>query len=143
MKSKEKCPGEVVCTTDTLQGECARLGRTLEQHCHPQSCKFYYTKRGTTPILFQGLQDAVFVCRARQKAQLGFDGYALPFWAEKAYLIGNAILTQVENEYDDDDDDDSLTSKGIKKGDSGTFALIDKHLAEQGLRIREAQDWND
>lgn len=83
--------------------------------------------------------DAVFVCRARQKAGLDLANYPLPHWAEKAYLVGNSVFTQAENESNEDEDDAGNTQayRIQGAGDSGTFALIHEHLRETGERIRD------
>lgn len=118
-----------------IEGECARKGKTLDEWCKPDGCALYFTKKGVTPVEFQGLMDAAFVCRARQKAGLDLTRYPMPFWAEKAYLLANGIFSQVENEYDDDDD--VVGRPKFTKGDSGVFALINEHLAENGERIKD------
>lgn len=45
-----RCPGEEVCTTDTVKGVIARLsGETLETYCNKVRCIFFPTKPGNTP----------------------------------------------------------------------------------------------
>ena len=94
----------------------------------------YWTKKGSTPIQYRGLMDAVFVCRARQNAGLDLKDYPIPFWAEKAYLVGAAVYNLVENSSLDEDDGSEWQVTG--KGDSGAFALINEHMREmKGKRI--------
>ncbi len=135
LKTKEKCPGEDVCTTDRMLGHCASLGRTLEQECRPDRCTLFYTKKGSTPSEFQGLLEALAVCRARQKAGLDLINYPLPYWAEKVYLLGNGVYSQVQAELDEGQGEDGGEGEFISfdpnaKGDSDAFKLIREDFDE-------------
>ena len=60
----------------------------------------------------------------------------MPYWAEKAYLVGNAVFSRVEAEVNDGGEDDESKPAGASpfrftgKGDSDAFKLIHEHLAE-------------
>ena len=135
MKVNEKCPGEEVCVEDKIQGECGKRGTTLEEHCHSDmvhgGCKLWYTKRGTTPVKFRGLCDAVFVCRARQKSGLDLTNYPMPYWAEKAHIIGTSVYTQVENSGNEQEDDGWMV---LGAGDTDAFKLINQHMREMNAK---------
>lgn len=83
------------------------------------------------------------VCRARHKGGLDLKDLPLPFWAEKAYIVGVVVYTQVENSYEPDEKDDDGTNFGrIRgKGDSGTFSLIHEALIESNQRLKEEEDY--
>lgn len=122
-----------------MRGPCAKLGRTLDQHCNKESCKLYWTKKGTTPTELKGFAEATFVLRARQKAGYSPADVKYPYWAERAHIVGNSVFTQIENEFDEDDESGSnKTDFSIKgEGDSGAFALIHRELAASGKRLKE------
>jgi hypothetical protein len=130
--------GEDACVNDRYIGECARNGKTLANHCHPDmerdGCRFYWTKEGVTPLEFQGFMQAVAVCRARQKAGLDLTRYELPYWAEKAYLIGTGVYTIAEAELNDDTENEGTDYEVKGSGDSGAFKLINQHMQELRLR---------
>lgn len=123
-------------------GQCASRGKTLEEYCNskPNGCQLYYTKPNTVPKQFKGFQDAVFVCRARQNGNLE-PIKDLPFWAEKAFLIGVGVLAQVQNELNAGDEDDKSAAFGMTgEGDSGAFSAIFKHLQESREQENEETD---
>lgn len=126
-----------------MNGECARRGVTLDQHCHSDTsgggCRLYWTKQGTSPAEFRGFIEAAAVCRARQKAALSLADYPLPYWAEKAYLIACAVYATIEGEMQDDmDGEDTKTDFAVTgEGDSGAFSLIHQHMSELRLRRTE------
>lgn len=91
-------------------------------------CRLFFTKKGSTPFEFRGLLDAVFVCRARQKAGLTLEGFPLPYWAERAYLVGNGVYAQVEQENIEEDEEDTTDFGITSPGDSGAFSLIYEEL---------------
>ena len=94
-------------------------------------CKLYHTKKGSTPFEFRGLLDAVFVCRARHKAGLPLAGFPLPYWAERAYLVGNGVYAQVEQESYEEDEEESTDFGITSPGDSGAFGLIYQELQQR------------
>lgn len=85
--------------------------------------------------------DALFLWRARREAKLKMMEDAMPFWAEKAYLVGNAVLARVEAEEADTGEDGASPQESafqIKgEGDSGAFKHIYEHMKALGVKKRE------
>jgi hypothetical protein len=87
----------------------------------------YFTKKGTTPLEFRALLDAVFVCRARHNAGLPLPD--LPFWGEKAYLVGTGVFAQAEAEYNENTGGEKESSY-IGSNDSDAFKLIREQFGD-------------
>jgi hypothetical protein len=150
LKTGEECPGEYICTKDTIRGRCVEgTDRTLENYCHDREggCELYFTKAGSTPLKFRGCLNAASVWRARQKGGLSMQEDLMPFWAEKAYLIGLHVFAQVENELNEE----AMESDGKPKsefqitspGDSGAFADIFAYLQQKQAQASKVEDEDD
>lgn len=134
LKATEKCPGEKVCTSDRINGPCARMGRSLDEFCRPveSGCKLYWTKDGVIPLEYRGMMQAVSILRAKEKAGLEKHEHLFPYWAIRTYLLANQIFMQIEMEQTESDDDQPAGNAFAitGKGDSGAFKDIFEYMQE-------------
>lgn len=97
----------------------------------------YFTKAGITPIEFRGMMQAVFILRAKRNGKLKLHEELFPHWAEQAYMLGNAVFNQVEQEEMESVGGEGESDFALKgKGDSGAFSAIFDYMQESDARSK-------
>lgn len=146
LKPKERCPGEIICTADPVNGVISRMaGETLETYCKPARCPLYYTKAGTTPLEYNGCFEAAMTMREARLGELYEEmrhyEQTFPFWAIAAYKAAERAFRTVENEYaaktDEDGDDGDFTAGG----DTDVFANLEAKMLEAKTKAEAADDF--
>jgi hypothetical protein len=151
LKPKERCPGEVICTDDPINGVISRMnGETLETYCKPERCRFYWTKEGTTPPEYAGMFEAAMMLREARLGELrqGFNYYerTLPGWAIEAYKAAERAFRTAENEInaettEEREERENGGRKFADGGDSDAFAQIEAQIAAAREASETRDDW--
>jgi len=150
LKPKERCPGEILCQTDPLDGVLSKMpSETLETYCKPGRCKFYWTKEGTTPLEYNGMFEAAMILRESRlgelRSQFGYYERTLPGWAIEAYKAAERAFRVAENEISAETPEEREAGENGRSftdgGDSDAFAGLERRIREAREAAEEKPDW--
>lgn len=150
LKPKERCPGEIICTSDPINGVISRMvNETLETYCLADRCKFYWTKEGTIPLKFMGLFEAAMLMREARLGELkrlfAYYEHNFPAWAIEAYKAAERAFRVAENEIGAESPEEREGGGTGKKftdgGDSDAFAVLENQIREADALSKDPDEW--
>lgn len=112
--------------------------------CSPESCKFYYLRRDSTPIEFEGLFEAAMLFRESRLNELTDElnhlWATVPFWAVAAYKAAERAFRIVESETAGKDPSKTNNDLTITRTGSTAFADIEAAKERERSQARGAGD---
>jgi hypothetical protein len=152
LKPRERCPGEIICTNDPIDGVISRMnGETLETYCKPTRCKLYWTKEGTIPTEFTGMFEAAMMLREARLGKLRDEFKYLertfPGWAVSAYKAAERSFRTAEAEINAETPEERQEREegGGRRfadgGDSDAFARIEARIKQAREAAEQRDDW--